>query len=290
MQKRERLTFVSLPFLQGIEAVSGDDVGNTFRNHIHHTCVMGRVTQGVRIITHAGGESRIAEGELFFLNPGQVHGCTSGADGVHSYQLLSIEPGVLARVASQISETGPSGICFDGVRGTHAGIGREMGLFFAALSNPTAPDLDKESLLYSLLARVLLVFARTPPAVCRVGRQDAAMERVRRHIQAHHAEPLTLAVLADVACLSPFHLQRLFTRHLGISPHQYLTHQRIAEGKRSLLAGASIAEAAVASGFSDQSHFTHHFKAVVGTTPGRVIRGGSDAPRGTRGGGGGQGR
>lgn len=272
MATRERITFSSLPFLCGVEAVAGQDVSNTFESHSHTTAVVGMVDGGVRVIGHGHGESRILRGGLFFLNPGQVHACASGEEGAHSYRLLSVDPAVLARVASEISEKSVSGVWFSCVHATHEIISRDFERFFRMLSDPLAPALDKESLLYGLLSEIILSFAQDPPEVCAVGRQDAAMARVRDHIRTHHAEPLTLASLAAVACLSPFHLQRLFSRRYGMSPHRYLTHRRVAEARSLLSDGAGIAEAALAAGFSDQSHLTYHFKRVVGTTPGRFVR------------------
>jgi AraC family transcriptional regulator len=38
--------------------------------------------------------------------------------------------------------------------------------------------------------------------------------------------------------------------------------------------GSSIADVAHALGFSDQSHFTRHFREIVGVTPKRWLRGG----------------
>ncbi|WP_300669855.1 AraC family transcriptional regulator [Desulfoluna sp.] len=272
MGTRERITFTSLPFLRGIEAVSGEDVTNVFGKHIHATCIVGRVQKGVRMISHDGDEVRIPCGDLFVVNPGLVHACTSGEGGAHSYALLSIASSVLARVASQISERAEPGVWFEGVHRTHGMISRRLGDFFEMLSDPLSPSFEKESHLYTLLAEIVLAFAQAPPEVCRVGRQQGAMARVRSYIQAHHDAPISLASLSDVACLSPFHLQRLFTFHYGISPHRYVTHYRIAEARKLLVKGAAIGDAALATGFSDQSHLTRHFKRVVGTTPGRFIQ------------------
>lgn len=273
MKTRERITFSSLSFLRGIEAVAGEDVSNTFGKHIHNTFIVGLVTKGVRVITHEGGESRIPEGGLFFLNPGQVHACRSGDGGAHSYQLFSIASDVLSRMSSQISEKAEGDVWFEGVCGVHPEINQGICLFFEMLSDPLFTSFDKESHLYGLLSDILLTFAQSPPVVCHVGRQQESIERVRHHIQANHPKPLSLGSLASVACLSPFHLQRLFTHHYGISPHQYLTHTRISEAKKLLSEGHSIAEAALATGFADQSHLTNQFKRVVGTTPGRFLEG-----------------
>jgi AraC-like DNA-binding protein len=51
-------------------------------------------------------------------------------------------------------------------------------------------------------------------------------------------------------------------------PYAYLLQLRIAIGRRALADGASIAAAALAAGFADQSHFTREFRRRTGTTPG----------------------
>jgi AraC family transcriptional regulator, regulatory protein of adaptative response / methylated-DNA-[protein]-cysteine methyltransferase len=49
----------------------------------------------------------------------------------------------------------------------------------------------------------------------------ALVERVRDYIDRHAEEPLPLARLAREAGVSPAHLQRTFTRVVGLSPKQY---------------------------------------------------------------------
>jgi AraC-like DNA-binding protein len=73
--------------------------------------------------------------------------------------------------------------------------------------------------------------------------------------------------------LSPFHMIRVFSRTMGISPYAYLDQLRVLRGQALLSKGWSISHAAYAAGFSDQSHFTRHFKRVLGLTPGLYVRG-----------------
>src|SRR5262249_54831573 len=50
---------------------------------------------------------------------------------------------------------------------------------------------------------------------------EAIIQRVRTFIEDHLDESLTLAMLGAHVHLSPFHLQRLFTREVGMSPRAY---------------------------------------------------------------------
>ncbi|MFR3920716.1 MAG: helix-turn-helix domain-containing protein [Dysosmobacter welbionis] len=62
----------------------------------------------------------------------------------------------------------------------------------------------------------------------------------------------------------------------GVTPYRYLMAVRISEARRLLERGVSSAEAAVETGFSDQSHFTNYFclhRPDAGGQPGAVPAG-----------------
>ncbi|HEY8525292.1 MAG TPA: AraC family transcriptional regulator [Acidimicrobiales bacterium] len=99
-----------------------------------------------------------------------------------------------------------------------------------------------------------------------------AVRRARQHLHDNLAANVSLAELAAVAGVSPFHLTRLFTAGLGLPPHAYQVQLRIERAKRLLLAGMPVSDAGHAVGFFDASHFTRHFKRHVGTAPGSYAR------------------
>jgi AraC family transcriptional regulator len=71
--------------------------------------------------------------------------------------------------------------------------------------------------------------------------------------------------------LSAYHFARQFKAATGLPPHQYVILRRVERAKQLLQAGTDLplAEVATCAGFSDQSQFTHHFKRLVGVTPGQ---------------------
>jgi AraC family transcriptional regulator len=99
------------------------------------------------------------------------------------------------------------------------------------------------------------------------GRLRAVVEYVEGHLDAGP----TLEQMAAVARLSAYHFARQFKAATGLPPYQYVIMRRVERAKQ-LLQGAgdlSLAEVAADAGFSDQSQFTHHFKRIVGVTPGQ---------------------
>jgi AraC family transcriptional regulator len=95
----------------------------------------------------------------------------------------------------------------------------------------------------------------------------AVMDYVREHLDAE----LSLDRLAAVAHVSPYHFARLFHASTGLPPHQYVIARRVERAKELLRERERppLAEVASEVGFADQSHFTRHFRRLVGVTPGR---------------------
>ena len=104
----------------------------------------------------------------------------------------------------------------------------------------------------------------------RGGLPPAAMRRVHDYIDAHLSDSIELVELSAIAGLSVFHFAREFKHSAGVTPHHYLVRRRV-ERAKELLAGTDLSLSAIAfaTGFSDQSHLTRHFRQIVGTTPGQ---------------------
>ncbi len=99
----------------------------------------------------------------------------------------------------------------------------------------------------------------------------AKLRAVGEYIEEHLDASPSLEQLAAVAGLSPYYFARQFKRATGLPPHQYVIARRVERAKQLLQTGSdfSLAEVAAHAGFSDQSQFSHHFKRIVGVTPGQ---------------------
>ena len=95
------------------------------------------------------------------------------------------------------------------------------------------------------------------------------LRRVTEYIQQNLDKDLTLAELAAVVYMSPYHFSRLFKGSTGVPPHRFVIRQRIARASALLATQElSIAQISRMVGFRTPSHFTTVFRRVLGITPG----------------------
>jgi AraC family transcriptional regulator of adaptative response/methylated-DNA-[protein]-cysteine methyltransferase len=95
-----------------------------------------------------------------------------------------------------------------------------------------------------------------------------------RFLEAAEATP-TLDELADHVGVSRAHLQRSFTRAVGVSPKRYAATLREARLRTSLRNGATVSEATYASGFGSSSRVYDAASVKIGMTPASYRRGAS---------------
>jgi AraC-like DNA-binding protein/mannose-6-phosphate isomerase-like protein (cupin superfamily) len=99
------------------------------------------------------------------------------------------------------------------------------------------------------------------------------LDRSRMYIYEHYAEDFDIETLAQVACVSPSYLSRLYKKHFGTSPMRFRNAVRIEKAKRILLVKSlSIEQIASLVGFEDTKYFSQIFKGATSLSPSEFRR------------------
>jgi AraC family transcriptional regulator len=188
---------------------------------------------------------------------------------------IFLEPGLVARVAAEAFGLDPARLTIpslDGLDLPH--LRATMGAVDAELTTGDAGGALAAESLANVLAVHLIRHLSAPRRPERG--QDGTLPRGRlraviEYIEEHLDTGPSLEQIAAVAQLSPYHFARQFRAATGLPPHQYVIARRVERAKQLLQRGTdvSLAEMAAGIGFSDQSQFCHHFKRLVGVTPGQ---------------------
>lgn len=215
---------------------------------------------------YRGAYHPIPIGNLSIIHSGEVH---SPSDRTYlpqpaTFWMMHVDPSLLEETASEIADkvnipffTKP--ILRD----------RSLARLFHNLCLATETNeskLTRDSLALIFFSRLVTHNRELTPKSSQTSRPAIAL--VCDYLQANYEHNVSLAELADLVGISRFHLSRLFRRQKSISLSAYQTQVKIDRAKKLLSQGMSISTTATATGFYDQSHFGHHFKRLVGTTPG----------------------
>jgi len=188
---------------------------------------------------------------------------------------IFLDAGLVARVAAEAFDLDPARLTVPPLDGLHlphlrAAMGAvDAELTAAGAGGPLAAESLANVLAVNLIRHVL--------APCQPTRsRDGALSRAKlraifEYVDEHLDASLTLEHLAAVVHLSAYHFARQFKVATGQPPHQYVIARRVERAQQLLRQDhdLSLAEIAAGAGFSDQSHFSHHFKRLTGVTPGR---------------------
>jgi AraC family transcriptional regulator len=211
-------------------------------------------------------------GDIAIIPAGIAHRCNWNTSV--QFMVLAIEPALLQQVGQDfvnpdrieltprfMSESDPL------IQGIFSTLKAE--LEFSKIGSDFLIDSIKTTLALYLLRN----YCTTQPKLSSYsyGFSQSTLQLLREYIHEHLHQDLKLADLSAIAQISPYHFLRLFKQRIGVTPHQYILQCRI-EKARLLLQHSelSIADIAMRTGFSDQSHLTRCFKRMVGVTPKQV--------------------
>jgi AraC-like DNA-binding protein len=132
----------------------------------------------------------------------------------------------------------------------------------------SSSNLARETAAVDVAATLVARHARNAPAERRRTPEPAAMARAREYLNDHLETNVSLLELVGLTGLAAPALVHAFATTVGLPPHAYHVQVRVNRARALLKRGEPLARVAAATGFTDQSHLTRHFRRIVGVTPG----------------------
>ncbi len=246
-------------------------VRHAYPPHSHDYYVISLIQRGLQSFTHGGSKYFTPPGGLILINPQSVH--TGEPADANGFELRSIYPTAAAmqQVVGELTGEHSRLPYFSTLRVDDPQVTTAiLGLHRSLIAGTSA--LEYETRFIQTMALLVKRYADVRPINQRIGHEREAVRRARSLIEARYAEGISLQDLADYAALSPYYLTRVFHAEVGMPPYTYLENVRIRQAQRLIEAGTPLVDAAVEVGFSSQSHLTHHFKRIIGVTPGEYAR------------------
>ncbi len=287
--------------LAGVQAVAAHS-RQAFGRHMHDQFGIGVIRAGAQVSHSGRGRVEAGPGHVISVNPGEIHDGAPIGDGPRAWQMLYLDPDVVMQAAADLGADGGAGHArsyeFEHPASDQPALARDV-LALASLltgapehaqsgdsrlacdtllSGPLRSACDALPSATSRLAcdaLLLRILAQGRSPAVR-GREDAlarhtpgAIRHARSLIDDDPAAAVSLADLAAASGLSRYQVLRAFSRATGMTPHAYQMQRRLLRTRALIRQGCALADAAVASGFADQSHMTRLFVRTYGVSPRR---------------------
>ncbi|MGN1472852.1 MAG: helix-turn-helix domain-containing protein [Eubacteriales bacterium] len=232
-----------------------------FRPHYHTYLELLMVEHGSCIVSVDFRDYRMKSGDAVLVFPNRIHAYRNSSDPIENFTFM-LPPELFPLYSGVFCSKVPENPMLHGLLS-------EQKLRSLVLAAREANESDSvyapaiaagyiSLLLGELLPRFELI---DPPS-------DVPNEaRLIAYCSEHFREPLSLSSLEEALNISRFHISHLFSERLNISFPRLLCKLRVENAARLLRSGASVTEAAFASGFGSLRSFNRAFSEERGCTP-----------------------
>jgi AraC-like DNA-binding protein len=254
--------------LGDVELLDARYISYSFAKHTHEGAAIGVIEEGAESFVYRGTNHIAPAGRIVVFNPNEAHNGQGFDKTGWRFRMFYLDAGLLQQAVSEMTEQHRD-IPFFSSPTLHdpslAGMLSDLHLSLCSGSSL----LERQSKFLCTFAELARRHADTRPKPRPLTRERATIKLVRDYLIEHSTENVSLDELAKLSNLSSFHLVRVFRAEVGLPPHAFLEQVRVNRARRLMQQGMTLSEVAFATGFTDQSHFTRHFKKMAGVTPGQ---------------------
>lgn len=267
----ERIEYRRVPEMPGVEALLVERCARSWRvyHETYSICSLVDLSGGETHWTYRGKLHSSRAGGLMLMEPGEVHANPPRSVPLADFQAVFIAPTLVERAALEMGMAMPR----PHLKFAHVADPACFATFarFHATLEDGCSSLERESSFANCLRLLCEQCSETGTPVFQQATRSTLL-RARELIRTEYSRPIRLDEVAAAIGVSRYHAVRAFANKFGMPPHAYQIRVQVEKARNLLAAGVAPARVAAAVGFADQSHFTRHFKKIVGVTPGTYAR------------------
>ena len=239
---------------------------HTFDRHTHEDFGVGVITAGAQRWRSGPSQVEAGAGSAIAVNAGEVHDGSSVDEIGRTWHMLYINATLIRRAAGDVRSESSAEFEFASPVLGEPGVADLVLNLFASEVAACPEPMQSEELLLATVARTGAWRVKDRQLL------PIPVALAKQRIDDDPTSNVSLGVLAQLCGVSKFQLLRSFARTTGLTPHAYIIQRRIDLARRLIAQGQDLADAAVASGFADQSHMTRTFVRRYGLPPGAYAR------------------
>jgi AraC-like DNA-binding protein len=266
----ELIEVLRRPGCPGVEMIRAEHSPRTW-GHLNNVFAFGSMWDWQGKLRYRRRNHTLSRGDACLFDPGELFHAVPENGHSGSFRVFEIAPDTFEALCRAEGVRVP--LHFIRTIGRAAPqLTASLDALHAALQTDAEPLEYQSHLALVIHAAVTTGLEPGPRASTRPLTQGLC-ERLREILHSTEATQINLYEFARQAEVSQFQLLRAFKRRYGSPPHAYGLHVRVDRARHLLRRGFTVAEAAAAADFVDQSHFYRHFRRIWGLTPSQYALG-----------------
>ncbi|RBA39309.1 MULTISPECIES: AraC family transcriptional regulator [Acinetobacter] len=267
---REQVDYLHLEELGGLEMLKASYFQQEFSRHVHEGFCIGVIEEGAQRFYRTGGNHVAPQGDIILVNADEVHTGSSAVETGWRYRAIYPTPEIFHELTRDLTNIHGTAPWFREAVLHDEGLAQQLRLLFDLLEQPSN-TLLKQTLFLSTIAWLISKYSQTKPHAADLSNAKQRILNIKELMASMPEQEFSLIELAEMANLSQWHFLRQFKKHVGLSPHAWLIQARLQKSQKLLRQGLNLSEISQQCGFSDQSHFSRHFRQTFRITPGGYI-------------------
>ena len=252
--------------LGDVELLDARYISYSFAKHTHEGAAIGVIEEGAESFVYRWTKHVAPAGRIVVFNPNEAHTGQGFDETGWRFRMFYLDARLLQQAVSQMTEQHRDIPFFSSPTLYDPSLAAMLSDLHLSLCSGSSL-LERQSKFLCTFAELARRHADARPKARPLTRETVKL--IRDYLIEHSTENVSLNELAKLSNLSSFHLLRVFSSEIGLPPHAFLEQVRVNRARRLMQQGMTLSEVAFATGFTDQSHFTRHFKKMAGTTPGQ---------------------
>jgi AraC-like DNA-binding protein len=254
--------------------------------HWHDEMELFKVTGGSFRFQIASQYFEVAQGDVLFINSGELHSAMAEQNGDYSFEAIVFSPDMLKGPSEdkvQMEYLSPllnGRLAVQRIFHPDTQPGKRVQELFdntyqLLVRRPPAYEISLKANLY-LILNELVQTGNGITELKELKREAASSESIKkviRYLHENYASDITIDMLAGYSSMSSGHLCRVFKKYTMKTPIEYLNCCRVSNAVMMLEStNRKILDIALDCGFSSLSYFIHVFRENMGCSPSEYRR------------------
>lgn len=268
LKMKNHVEYILRQDMSDMEVLKASYTTQTFSRHWHENFGIGIIENGVEAFDYNKEKCYAPKSSIVLMNPGIIHtGQAVNQEKGWRYWIMYPSPILLQEIMEQINKRHSSMPYFPKAVVSDTYCEKSLYRMFQLLLDRSSSLLECQTSFFTTMIKVLQHHAKFYYEEKKINWNYKVADDIREYIDNNYNKNVSLDELSIFSNMSKFNLLRVFEKRWGVPPHIYQIVVRIQKSKELLIKGYPIVSTALKMGFADQSHFTRHFKRVVGITP-----------------------